>query len=218
MKRDVIAELDASLAEIQSHIKPGDLQGDGLDKCAERNGLILAYNLLMKRREKVARQMATDTPARTVPANPESQCPLAPSTVCRQALWCHDKNRPERGRIAAGAESRAERALPGNGLSTRERVAAVKRDRASAFSSPAVSVSLAQSPRSRQRLPIASAASHAARSWLVRRLGLSHLRWLETLQALSRLRCWLLRSCLCRSSRPPVNAFESGDSTPEVRP
>ena len=42
------------LEKINECIKPGDLQGNGFDKTAERNGLILAaniiHNLLMPKR------------------------------------------------------------------------------------------------------------------------------------------------------------------------
>jgi uncharacterized SAM-dependent methyltransferase len=41
---DCLSGLNLALEAIGKLIKPGDLAGNGTDKTAERNGLILAYN------------------------------------------------------------------------------------------------------------------------------------------------------------------------------
>ena len=40
--------IDECMAEIGKWIKPGILQGNGYDSTAQRNGLVLAYNLLVQ--------------------------------------------------------------------------------------------------------------------------------------------------------------------------
>ena len=49
----VIAERRAAWEAITAHIKTGQLQGNGCDETAQRNGLILAANLLRERLDEV---------------------------------------------------------------------------------------------------------------------------------------------------------------------
>lgn len=45
--------LDKIFTEINKHVKEGDLPGNGLDQTAERNGLILALNIITREYGKI---------------------------------------------------------------------------------------------------------------------------------------------------------------------
>lgn len=42
-----LSAIEKCMKRIDGHIVAGELSGDGTDKTAQRNGLILAYNLLV---------------------------------------------------------------------------------------------------------------------------------------------------------------------------
>jgi hypothetical protein len=138
----------------------------------------------------------TDKTAQMLPASMVYRCKLSSSKRCQQAQWCHDKALLIRSILRIPPEQRAAHALQGNGLLTPEQALNVRMDRATAFFSHGRRVSPSHNSQSpRQNCP-ASAASRIG-SWILILLpGRLHLRWLELLQTPSRLRCWLLRSCV----------------------
>lgn len=139
----------------------------------------------------------TDTPTQTAAASAELQCPLAPSKACQQALWCDDKVRQGQARLRALRESRAAGVQPGTESALQARAFAARADRTRLSCAPADRVSLQRSRSLHLHEQSATQASRAARYGTDRRRVLLHLRWLESLQALARARCWLLRNFLC---------------------
>lgn len=151
------------------------------------------------------RKTAMNTPAQAQAASAESRCPLASSKACRQSLWCHDKCRQAKDRARGLEETPVIHALPGSASSQRERAAAARLARATPSSSRVERGSLQRNRTSHPHAQPAIAPMRAVRYRLHLRLGIAHLRWLETLQALARIRCWLLRNCLCPFLRPRIN-------------
>lgn len=154
-------------------------------------------------------QTETGNGVQIPPANPGSRCPLFSSKRCRQAPWCHDKVQEGQARRRVWQESQAAQPPQDNALSPRARAYAAKLARTSASCERGLAASPLRNPESPLRSHPASAAMPEAPCLTSRLLGPRYLRWLETLQALSRFRCWLLRNWLT----PFLPLHESKNST-----
>lgn len=150
-------------------------------------------------------QTETGIPAQNLPARPEYRCPLAPSKGCQQAQWCHDKSRLVKAHIRSREEIRAARQPLDSDQSMQVRVDGVIRAQARSSLYRELAGSPQHTSLSHHRLPLSSAPMRGIPERPVRRPGRSRLRWLETLQALSQLRCWLLRICLVPWFRSKTN-------------
>lgn len=146
---------------------------------------------------KQTQGMATDADAQTQAASTVGvACPLASSKGCQRAQWCHDKNRLLQEQLRVRPETPAKRGRTSNDKQRQARAAALKQVRATPSSAPAGRESLPHSLPPLLRAQASSAPMHPLRYWLDQRRGIAHLRYLETLQALAQIRCWLLRNCI----------------------
>jgi len=141
--------------------------------------------------------MATDAAVQTQAASTAGvACPLAASKGCQRAQWCHDKNRLLQEQLRERPEKPVIRRLNGNDKQRQVRAAALKQARATPSSALVEWESQQRSLPPRLRAQPSSTPIHPLHYWLDQRRGLAHLRYLETLQALAQIRCWLLRRCI----------------------
>lgn len=143
----------------------------------------------MKPREKETRP----TP-QIQKANAEWRCPLSSSKGCQRSMWCLDKTHQAKALRCAGRKNSIAQPLQGSELSRRERAVAARLAHATPFSARAGRALPQQNPQSQTRFPPATQPTRAGQERPYRLPGLSPLQSLEVLQALPRLRCWLLRT------------------------